>query len=168
MNRFTRGFGLLLLLATLTACGFQLRGTDTLGQLDQVYAIQASNKQQGFARILYRNLEEHSVQLIKDPWQADLIIDLLEVKERSRLLSVGSDSLASEYERSITVTFRLFNRDRKIQLEPRKITRNRSYLHSSGQVLSKSREQDEIRQTLYREISESIWQQLLAHSRSIN
>jgi LPS-assembly lipoprotein len=88
-----------LLMAVLSAgCGFHLKGYGRLSPaLDGLY-IDGFERRESLAAVLYDNLRGRGVALVDDPVSAKLIIEILEEKFTSRVLSVDAGGKALDKE----------------------------------------------------------------------
>ncbi len=93
---------LLILALTLSACGFQLRGTADLS-FKNVY-IQGSKLT--ISQDLKRTLRANGVQLAEDADGAELLLELLNEVNEKRILSLSGGGLVREYELNYRVNFR--------------------------------------------------------------
>jgi LPS-assembly lipoprotein len=88
----------LLIVFLSTGCGFHLKGYGRLSPaLDGLYIV-GSGKRESLAAVLYDNLRGRGAVLVDDPASAKLIIEILEEKFTSRVLSVDAGGKALDKE----------------------------------------------------------------------
>jgi LPS-assembly lipoprotein len=148
----------LILLAvslSLTACGFQLRGTAAL-PFQSLY-VQATPSSQ-FATLLKRNVRAGSNTRITDqPGDAEVILQVLSELQEKQILSLGGGGRVSEYQLRYRVSFRLTDGKNREHIPATEILLKRDYSFTDDQALSKESEEA----LLYRDMRNDAVQQMV-------
>ncbi|MEJ2694797.1 MAG: LPS assembly lipoprotein LptE [Candidatus Thiodiazotropha sp.] len=99
---------LLLLLITLTGCGFHLKGYQQVASpaLDGLYVV-AGEQRATLAGTLARNLRIGGVQLAADAKSAKARLEITNERQQSRVLAVDAGGKALDRELKLVVSFRL-------------------------------------------------------------
>ena len=149
---------ILFLCALITACGFQLRGTQALPENLHTLNFQCSNeKNWDLCRQLSRELQFHQVKLSDD---AELVLSISDVNKTQRSVSIDSNASTTEYDLIYTVRYNLFHAKTNILINSQVVEASQSYRHQSSALIAKEREQNEIQSKLNRKISNIIFRQL--------
>jgi LPS-assembly lipoprotein len=157
MTTFARAAVLFVLVATLSACGFQLRGSN--GQ----YNMPFSSIYVGFPETsplgteLKRNLRGGQTVVKEDAKGADAQFDVLSETRGKTILSLNSQGRVREYLLTYTLTFRVRDASGAVMLAPTEISLKRSISFDETQVLAK--ESEEV--LLYRDMQSDLVQQIL-------
>jgi LPS-assembly lipoprotein len=143
----------LALCATLTACGFHLRGQATL-PFESIYISGSPS----FATQLARAVRAGSTtRVASNPKDAEVTLEVMnEVRERS-ILSLSSTGRVQELQIRYRVQFRVADRNSREFVAPSEILLKRDLLYSDTDVLGK--EQEEL--LLYRDMQNDAVQQVV-------
>jgi LPS-assembly lipoprotein len=152
-----RAGAMLLLAVALSACGFQLRGSN--GQ----YHMPFQSIYLGFSDTsplgteLKRNLRGGDAVVVTDPAKADAKFDVLSETRAKSILSLNSQGRVREYLLTYTLVFRVRDaRDAEL-LGATDISLKRSIAFNESQVLAKETEEA----LLYRDMQSDLVQQIL-------
>lgn len=159
LRSMTQRAGAMLLLAVaLSACGFQLRGSN--GQ----YHMPFQSIYLGFSDTsplgteLKRNLRGgDAVVVVADPAKADAQFDVLSENRAKSILSLNSQGRVREYQLNYTLAFRVRDAKGAELLGPTTIALKRSIAFNESQVLAKESEEA----LLYRDMQADLVQQIL-------
>ena len=158
MNAFRKLVLLLAVAATLSACGFQLRGSD--GQ----YTMPFKSIYLGFADTsalgteLKRNLRGGNlVNVVTDPAKAEARFEVVSEGRGKQILSLNSQGRVREYLLTYTLVFRLVDAKGVQLLGPTEINLRRPLAYNETQVLAKESEEA----LLYRDMQGDLVQQIL-------
>lgn len=158
MNAFRKLVFLLAVAATLSACGFQLRGSD--GQ----YTMPFKSIYLGFADTsalgteLKRNLRGGNlVNVVTDPAKAEARFEVVSEGRGKQILSLNSQGRVREYLLTYTLVFRLVDAKGVQLLGPTEINLRRPLAYNETQVLAKESEEA----LLYRDMQGDLVQQIL-------
>lgn len=150
-----RRLAALLMILTLTACGFQLRGAYKLPfatlniSLPEISELHA---------VIKRNVEASSdVRVVNDPKAAEAILRVLSNTQAKEVLSTNSSGQVREYTLIRTFGFQLVNQANQALLPPSQIVIKRDITYSDAQVLSKEAEEG----LLWRDMQNDLVQQLM-------
>lgn len=114
---------LLCILAALSACGFQLRGVGGPSVPDKWKSMQlvTANPNSEFSRAVYIRFATNGVQ-----WQeadsANYRLDLGNEQFNQSNLSLGADARVSEFELTMSATFKVVDSMGEIAMAPTKVT----------------------------------------------
>ena len=151
--------GALLVLITLSACGFQLRG-----QLTQLTHISDSWQLEGVAlysdlsREITRQLHQAGVQIVTQGGQH--ILEISERQQDKRLFSVNAQNEAVEYELLLSWQFNLKRPGETASLNPTRIHTRRIVYQPQNNRLSSDREVQQLRTDMQRELVTRMLRQL--------
>ena len=126
------------LLLALTACGFHLRGTDTL-PFESLY-VQDSGAP-GIARDLKRSLSSSGVKLTANPEEAQASLELMSEGSEKRILSLSGKGKVREYELVYRVAFRVRDADSELWGESQTVEMRRDFSYSDSALLAKDAEE---------------------------
>ena len=155
---------LLLYLCNLAACGFALRGAYELPSGMAKTHIQAENSGSVLVGHLRRSLKSAAVDVVE---HATPEVALLKIRESSarRVLSVGADSKALEYELQYTVTFSVDMPGPDDELPEQSITLSRDYIFDPLGVLAVNEEEAMLLRDMQRELARMIIERIAAYTR---
>lgn len=158
MATFRRCLIALLVLATLSACGFQLRGSAGQYRMPFTSIFLAFDDSSSLGTSLRRNLRgSDGVKVVTDPAKADARFEVLGESRGKTILSLNAQGRVREYLLTYTLSFRVLNAAGGEILGPTEITLKRALTFNETQVLAK--ESEEI--LLYRDMQADLVQQIL-------
>lgn len=150
-----------LLLVTLVACGFQLRGEG--GRLVMPFAslyLEGAQPESALAANLRHQLVLNGVQLAEAPEQAEVTLSLLaEVPERL-ILSVGAGGRVSEYRLRYSVSLRLHDAQQRTWTLPGDLVLRRDFSYDDSQVLAKEHEERKLFEAMQADMVQQILRRL--------
>ncbi|MFK7887114.1 MAG: LPS assembly lipoprotein LptE [Gammaproteobacteria bacterium] len=135
----------------LVACGFSLRGTDSMPPALAQTFVQASNQSMPLVRELDRQLTIAGGAVTKVAAGATATLRILEDDSGERVLSLATTGGPEELEAYHIVSFELVQDGRRVY-GPDKLTLRRDYTFDKNDVLGKRRESETLRQQLRRDI----------------
>ena len=150
---------LLLLSMLLSACGFHLRGTVELPALMASTYVDG-DRYPDLSRSLRDQLQGSNVRLVDTASRATAQIRLLGETRSRRILSVDTNGQANAYELIYQARFELVAADGKVLLANQSLSRSRDLNVSGGNLLGKSREQQQIYQALVPAMAIAILQRI--------
>jgi LPS-assembly lipoprotein len=162
MNALTsllvRATAVVLTVAALSACGFQLRGAS--GQYNMpfrsIYLAFPDSSPLGTE--LKRNLRAgDTVVIAPDPAQAEAQFDVLSENRGKSILSLNSQGRVREYLLTYTLVFRVRGSNGTELLGPTEISLKRNIAFNEAQVLAKESEEA----LLYRDMQADLVQQIM-------
>ncbi|MES2150316.1 MAG: LPS assembly lipoprotein LptE [Pseudomonadota bacterium] len=148
----------LFLLATLlSACGFQLRGTN--GQYNMPFhsIYLAFPDTSSLGTEIKRNLRGLDTVIAPDPRSAEAQFDVLSEARGKSILSLNSQGRVREYLLTYTLVFRVRDARGNELLKPTEISLKRPLSFNETQVLAKESEET----LLYRDMQTDLVQQIL-------
>ncbi len=126
-----------LLLAT-TACGFHLRGAESL-PFDILY-LQDSGAP-SISRDMKRSLKNSGVKLTNNPEEAQASLELMSELYDKRILSLSGTGRVKEYLLVYDVTYRLRESGSETWGQPQKTEMRRDFTYDDSQALAKTVEE---------------------------
>ncbi len=149
---------LLILTLAITACGWRLRGTLTLPEgLESIQIVDNANSS-FLSKQLTQLLVANGVALVDA--NPDMFIVLIEEREDKRIIAVGSNTLASEYELSSEARYFINDAEGKMLAPESTVSVVRSYEFNENDVVSKAEEERIIQQEMRRELAQQIIRRL--------
>lgn len=145
--------------ATLSACGFQLRGSGTGSVLpfSSVY-IPGASGHSGLAFELLRMIQATAgTEVVDDPKAAQAIIDILGEKRERGSITLNTAGRIREYSLYYRVNFRVRNADGSILMPPTEISLKRDLSYNESQAIAKEKEEE----MLFRNMQSDAVQQIL-------
>lgn len=141
----------------LSACGFQMRGRRALPPaLNQVFIQVQSDYgvlEPPIVAALRRSLRARGATVVRKPWEADSALVIESLQNARRILSVGSDGKAIEYELTTTVRYALRDSGEN-RIAPQQLSLTRDYLFNSEAVLATEAEERKLRDVMQAELAE--------------
>ena len=142
----------------LSACGFQLRGSDGSYSMPFKSIYLAFSDQSPLGIELRRHLRAgDTVNVVADPAQADALFDVLSEARGKQILSLNSQGRVREYLLTYTLVFRVRDNKGNELLGPTEINLKRPITFNETQVLAK--ESEEV--LLYRDMQTDLVQQIM-------
>lgn len=161
-DRFARPASWLGLALCLAACGFTLRGARELPpDMAQTY-IEAGTPGSPLVGFLKRYLRESSVRVTDYHSPETAVLKVRESLSR-RVLSVGEDAKAREYEVLYSVTFGLAMPGGRREFPEKTITLSRDYFFDRLAVLAVNEEEAVLVRDMQRELARMIVEQIAAY-----
>jgi len=153
MTQFKNIF-LLILIVSISACGYQLRGKIDLPEgLKSIY-LQGGSSQ--LKKVIKKTLRSSGGQLVDAIGDAGLIIDIVKEKMDRRVMSLSSTGRANEYELIYKLDFTLLDKEGKALSKLQRIEISKHYFNNQDEVLGKNNEEEVIRDEMYRKSVQSI------------
>lgn len=135
------------LLASLSACGFHLRGEARIpAELARTY-ISTPDSHSQFYRKLRAALRNAGAELVDSPVDATAVFSILGDVTDQRVISVSARNVPREYEVFYTVNYELRSGE-ALLLEPQTQTVTRDYNYDETLVLGKAREEELLRSAI--------------------
>ena len=147
--------GLLLamcLAVSISACGFQLRGSAALPEEMAVTFIKSNRPYGTLIDDFADALRTHHVKVTRDRSKATAVLEIMHDARDKDVLSVNSSGKVLEFQLRQSIRFAVTTSDQLPLLEPQSMTMTRDYLYSNTDVLGKQREEIVVRRALQREL----------------
>jgi LPS-assembly lipoprotein len=142
----------------LSACGFQLRGSNGQNALPfkTVYVGFPENSPVGNELRRYiRATGETAV--VNDPKAAEALLELLAESREKKILTLNTQGRVREYSLLYRLRFRMVDAKQKELLPPTEIVLKRDITFNESQVMAKEKEEE----MLYRDMQSDLVQQIL-------
>jgi len=149
---------LMIMVLAVSSCGWRLRGTLTLPEGLESIQIVDNAGSSFLAKQLSQLLQANGVSLVDE--NPDMAIVLVEEREDKRIVAVGSNTLASEYELSAEARYFISDADGKELVPESTASVLRSYEFNENNVVSKAEEERIILQEMRRELAQQIIRRL--------
>ena len=135
---------LLLVVAALAGCGFQLQGAVTVPESMERTYIDAVDIYSPFYRELRRGLQAAGVDVVESRDSATAVLELLFDETGQRVLSVSARNTPAEYEVYYTIEYALVSGNETL-LPRQPLTLVRAYVYDETLVLGKAEEEELLR-----------------------
>jgi LPS-assembly lipoprotein len=150
---------ILVALALLAGCGFQLQGKlVTPPGMERTY-IDTVERNSQFHRELRRQLLAADVEIVDSPEQATAVFAITVDNTGQRVLSVSARNVPTEYQVYYTIAYSLVSGEQTL-LAPRDVTFTRDYTWDETLVLGKAREEDLLREAIVRDLVRTVLKQI--------
>jgi len=154
----------LALLAGLSACGFQLRGSGGQYSMPFKSIYLAFPETSALGIELRRNLRGGNLtDVVSDPKTAEALFDVISETRGKQILSLNAQGRVREYLLTYTLVFRLRDASGAEMLGPTEISLKRPLPYDERQVLAKESEEA----LLYRDMQTDLVQQVLRRMASL-
>jgi LPS-assembly lipoprotein len=149
---------MLLLAVALSACGFQLRGSNGQYRMPFQSIFLGFDDNSALGTELRRNLRSgDAVVVVDDQAKAAALFDVVSETKGKSILSLNSQGRVREYLLSYTLVFRVRDNKGAELLHPTTISLKRTISFNESQVLAKESEEA----LLYRDMQSDLVQQIL-------
>jgi LPS-assembly lipoprotein len=145
------------LLATVSGCGFQLRGAAPVSAALQPLALQcASDVPIDLCQSVRQQLTLGDVD-VREAGDADYVLAIGQYTQDRRASAITINAGAAEYTLRQSVSINLISRDKVPLIANTRLSANESYRYDETNVLAKQREE----QTLQKQLQERLAQQII-------
>ncbi len=158
-------FPLLLVVVSLTACGFQLRGEVKLSTALSPMFVTGVNTRETLYAEIQRSLRAGGVRITQDPARARGWLKISDSDFQQNVLSVDARGKVVEYELVQTLGFSVLDRQRKPIVPQITLIARRGFVNPETTVLGKSSERDRLRDAMQRELVRKLMARLQARAR---
>lgn len=153
---------LLLLLTTLAACGFHLRGDVDLPPSVQRVYLDGIARDSALGRALERQLLRNGGQLVDAPQSGIMGLAVSRNETLRNVLSVDASGKASEYELTYIVEFHFQSAQGDSLTTRQRIMQVRDLFFDASNVLAKSDEESQLQNEMVEAAASQILRQLVA------
>jgi len=153
-----RALLIMLLLSTATtvsSCGFQLRGSQTL-PVERLYLALPINSPIG-AEITRVVRSSTNATIVPDRKNAEAILELVAEQREREVLSINAQGRAREYQLRLRTTFRVINQEGVELLVPTTLLARRDIAFNESEFLAKESEEA----LLYRDMQSDLVRQIV-------
>lgn len=162
LRRFAVLAGLALVLA---GCGFQLRGAADLPAVMAATELRIDDPSTRFARDLVRRLSANGVTVVDDPAAAGAVLEIPRTRVWREALSISGAARVREYRLVFEVTFRVVTPDGESVVPEQRLDLSRDYSFDEREILASTREEEFLREQLYRAMVDQVVRRLEAAAR---
>lgn len=154
---------ILTLTSALSACGFHLRGSESVMAIElKTLHIQSAQPGSEVTARLVDQLGISGVTLVDNSREAEATLTLGAVEQTRRTLSIGSYARAAEYELISRVPFSLTDREGRPLLSQQTAEITKTYAYDQDEVVGKASEERMLRE----EMNVALAQQILRRIQS--
>jgi len=150
---------LLLALALIGGCGFQLQGAVTVPETMERTYIDAVDPYSLFYTEFSRRLAVAGIDVVDSPDAATAVLSLLSDETGQRVLSVSARNTPTEFEVFYTIEYALVS-DGGASLPQQSLTLTRDYIYDETVVLGKAREEDLLRRAIVEDMVRIVLKQI--------
>jgi LPS-assembly lipoprotein len=148
-------------MATLTACGFHLRGSIELPAEARQVAVDDGESATEIATALKIHLRRNGVKPLKDIEKAKVVIKIRKESFQRRVLTVSSAGQVQEFELTYVVNYSINNKDNKdASLTNQELTLRRDLRFDANAVLGKTTEEARLKQDMLDSAAQQILRRL--------
>ncbi len=148
----------IVLLLSLSACGFNLRGSEGIPSIVSTIQVQSRNPDNDITRLIQRTLQINGVEISSDS-DVSLLLDTPKFEERT--LSLNANARAGEYQLELSLKVQLMNGE-DILLGPETLSVQRFYLTDPDVIVAKADEQELLREEMRAELAQQLLRRLRA------
>ena len=161
LSNMARLIALLISLAALTGCGFQLQGRQPLPAAFKQVAVEARDNQTDFIQALRKSVVVSGATLQSNAAAATAVVEVTTDEFDERVLSVSGRNVPREYELSYLVRYTVrVGGETRLADEELRLTRDLSF--DETQILAKEREQETLRAALAQDLAALVLRRLAA------
>ena len=145
----------LLLVSLLSACGWRLRGSDSVDIQQAVYLAPGSG--QVYDRIV-RSLErkQASVEIV----DADIQLTISDERSYRRSISVNNQAQTTQYQLTISVVYEILDKEGKVLAAESVAELSRYYNFNQNAIVSSDKEEQALRKEMVRQLARQILQRV--------
>jgi len=145
----------IFLLLTLSACGWQLRGTGSAATIDRLH-LSANSPNSIFTRTLERYLRSSGIELVDNATDAEYTLKLIKEKSKRRTATVSASARISERLLEEQVEYRVTKPDGTVAIERSTASVERIYEYNEDNVLATEDEARLLRREMYNDLARQI------------
>lgn len=151
-----RQFVLMLAVTPLAACGFHLRGTQSL-PVDSIYLALPVNSPIGaeMSRLLRAST---NAKIVAERKEAQAIFELMGESREREVLAINAQGRATEYQLRLRIRFRVLDKDALELIPPTDIIARRDITFNESDLLAKESEEG----LLYRDMQSDLVRQMVS------
>ena len=146
----------MLAAAPLAACGFHLRGTQSL-PVDSIYLALPVNSLIGaeMSRLLRAST---NAKVVTERTEAEAIFELMGESREREVLAINAQGRATEYQLRLRIRFRVLDKDALELIPPTDLTARRDITFNESDLLAKESEEG----LLYRDMQSDLVRQMVS------
>ena len=147
-----------LLALMLSACGFQLRGIQTVA----FQSIHIQGNTLLISKNLKKSLEQVGVKVLPSAEGADLLLELMSEENEKRILSLSGGGTVREFELYYRVHYRTRNPNDATWAPPQTIEARRDFSYDDANLLAKQAEEKQLNENMQRDVLNNLMRRLSA------
>ena len=147
--------GAILLLLTLSACGWQLRGAGGDATIERLH-VDASAPDSAFTRVLERYLRGSGIALVDSASEAQYSLKILKEKSRRRTATVSASARISERLLEERVEYLITRSDGTVAIERTSASVERIYEYNEDNVLATEDEARLLKSEMHNDLARQI------------
>jgi len=151
----------LLVITTLTACGFHLRGPSEI----PFKSIFIGGNTLVISKQLKRSLDITNVEILPSAKNAELKLELVGEENEKRILSIGAQGTVNEYELYYRVHYRTKLAGQATWSDISTVEARRAYTYSDANLLAKQNEEKKLNEGMHQHVVNSMMRRLSALKR---
>jgi LPS-assembly lipoprotein len=144
------------ILATLTSCGFELRGAANIA-FDNIY-IQGSTLT--ISKNLVKSLKVNDIKVLSSAENADLLLELMGEESEKRILSLSGSGLVNEFELFYRIHYRTKQADAALWSPVQTIEARRDFSYSDANLLAKQGEEKQLNDNMQADVLSNLMRRL--------
>ena len=156
-NYIARCLATLMLTFFIVACGFHLRGVADLA-FNRLYIKGSSS----ISKDLISSLKTNGVTIVKEPEEAEMMLDLMADGQEKRILSLGGSGSVREFELFYRLKFRLRDASSELWGPEQLIEARRDFSYLDTELLAKSYEEAQLYEDMRRDATRELMRRLVA------
>ena len=145
----------ILLLLTLSACGWQLRGTGGEATIDRLH-VKANDANSPFVRVLERYLRGSGIELVDSAADAEYSLNIVKEKSKRRTATVSASARISERLLEEQVEYFVTRSDGSMAIERSTASVERIYEYNEDNVLATEDEAQLLKREMYNDLARQI------------
>jgi len=142
---------LVFLCVSVSACGFHLRGTSSLQEVDKIVFLEAPRG--SFEQQLEDDLRISGVQLTNEKEASDWYIKVSQARSGRDIGTLNERGTVDSYKLRMVVTYSVFGPDNKLLRSPQTLTESRQYVFNPAGIIESEFEEEALRNGMEKEIS---------------
>ena len=164
MKSITYFFLTSLIIASLTACGFHLRGSSDI----QFKSVFFQGNTLTISKDLKKYLTLNEIQILPSADKAELLLELVGEENEKRILSLAGDGTVNEYELYYRVSYRSKLINQALWSEVSTMEARRDLTYSNATLLSKQTEEFKLNQAMQKDVVNNLVRRLSALKKQTN
>ena len=140
---------IVLLITSISACGFHLRGQLPLSESTNV--IYLDSEKNAFSRDLEERLTLNGATLVGDPTAAKITLDIKDLRLERVTNTLDDRGKVNSFILVYAVDYSVIGADEKV-IKTSSIQESRSYTFNATQILQQEREEEELEEEMRKEL----------------
>lgn len=154
------------LMLSLAACGFHLRGQVQLPpQMARTY-ISGATSGDALTQVLRRVLSDNGVRVVSKQSEATAVLQIESLNTSRSVLSVNADGTVADYQLVMQLAYSVRATQGDWHIPTQRLQTRRHYSYSDAQVLAKSSEAANLRESMIRDLANLALLRLQAQARN--